>query len=154
MVVLKPVLLVRDLPYSWHRLRQRLPSLGEFACPDAHPSEQAVLRYLRQGAAVGLDLDRTLFRDALSPGTRIDRSFGVEVVQTDGVWVWGGALAYYVERYHVRLPEQFLAHAEASAWRIGPVAGVFDLSLFEATDQTPGVVIPAPPARSLAAPAS
>ena len=41
--------------------------------------------------------------------------------KTDGVWVWQGGLAYYVETYGVGLPEEFVEHMKASAWVVSPV---------------------------------
>jgi hypothetical protein len=37
---------------------------------------------------------------------------------TDGVYVWPADLAYYVERYHARLPRSFWYHARDNEWRI------------------------------------
>jgi hypothetical protein len=35
---------------------------------------------------------------------------------TDGAWVWPEALAHYVDRHAVTLPEQFVTHAISSGW--------------------------------------
>ena len=37
---------------------------------------------------------------------------------SEGVWAWPEGLAIYVERFAVRLPEEFLAHARAKGFRI------------------------------------
>lgn len=31
---------------------------------------------------------------------------------TDGIWEWPEGLAIYLEQYHVRLPDEFIKHAE------------------------------------------
>jgi len=36
-------------------------------------------------------------------------------MQTDGVWAWPNVLAYYVERYHCRLPDEFVSHVRRHA---------------------------------------
>lgn len=46
-------------------------------------------------------------------GDVLDSSAGdvsVENIRTDGTWVWPEVLAYYVERYHVSLPPDFVQH--------------------------------------------
>jgi hypothetical protein len=37
-------------------------------------------------------------------------------VLTDGAWIWPADLAHYVERYHVRLPGEFVEHAAGRGW--------------------------------------
>jgi hypothetical protein len=38
-------------------------------------------------------------------------------VRTDGIWVWSGDLAYYVERYGVQVPHEMLTHMASRGWR-------------------------------------
>jgi hypothetical protein len=135
--VLRPVLLVRDLPGCWRHLRQSFPLLREFVRPDAHPREQQALEYLKQGVNIAVFLDDTLVGDVVSPGKRIDSEEVPALnVLSDGTWVWSGALIYYVEQYHVRLPEEFLDHAEAAGWQIGQIQDeeAIDLSGFKYVD--------------------
>jgi hypothetical protein len=139
MPVLRPVLLVRDLPGCWCHLRQTFPALREFVRPGPHPREQQALEYLRQGVNIAVFLDDTLVGDILSPGKRIDSEEVPALnVLSDGTWVWSGALIYYVEQYHVRLPEEFLAHAEAAGWQIRPIEDeeAIDLSAFKCVDSS------------------
>lgn len=37
-------------------------------------------------------------------------------VRSDGSYIWPGELGYYVRKYGVALPEEFVAHARARAW--------------------------------------
>lgn len=141
MAVLRPVLLVRDLPSSWRESRHGFPCLSEFASSDPHPEEGKIVTYLRQGEVIGLYPDRSLSLDVLSPPGRLGAEERVTAIQSDGVWAWWGALAYYVERYHVRLPEEFIQHAEANGWRIAPGSSEEpDLSEFEAMDEMPALI--------------
>jgi hypothetical protein len=39
-------------------------------------------------------------------------------ILTDGTWAWFNELSYYVEKYHVKLPDDFLVHMESSNWLI------------------------------------
>lgn len=35
---------------------------------------------------------------------------------TDGTWLWPSDLAYYVQHYHVALPDKFITHMRAQHW--------------------------------------
>ena len=35
---------------------------------------------------------------------------------TDGVWCWPEGLAHYVEQHRIKLPDEFVAHAESNNW--------------------------------------
>lgn len=36
---------------------------------------------------------------------------------TDGAWCWPCGLAHYVEQHAIKLPDEFVAHAESLAWQ-------------------------------------
>lgn len=40
--------------------------------------------------------------------------------EADGTWAWYGDLAYYVEKYHVRLPNEFIEHMKMNNWMVSP----------------------------------
>ncbi|MFF3453713.1 hypothetical protein ACFYXH_05155 [Streptomyces sp. NPDC002730] len=40
-------------------------------------------------------------------------------IRTDGVWVWPSSLAYYVRKYHVKLPTEFLNRMASNDWMVG-----------------------------------
>lgn len=87
-------------------LKQALRAAGD-------PEEAKVVRYLRAGkvfmASPGIVRDVV---DSESP------MIGSLSILTDGRYAWPSDLAHYVERYHVRLPEDFLAHMAAQHWRV------------------------------------
>jgi len=62
---------------------------------------------------------------ALGPVTDVFKPkgdyIGAPNIHTDGVYAWPEDLAYYVEHYHVALPEAFLAHLATAKWK-APVA--------------------------------
>jgi hypothetical protein len=37
---------------------------------------------------------------------------------TDGEWFWYAGLIHFVEKYNVRLPQEFLEHAAKQGWRV------------------------------------
>ncbi len=41
---------------------------------------------------------------------------GVPSCMTDGVWVWPGDLAYYVDNYSLKISDEFLKHMKSRNW--------------------------------------
>lgn len=87
------------------------PSLSASVRASAQPDEAQLARYLSGGAV--LATTGQLVTDALSddpaPVARLD-------IRTDGEWVWPDDLSYYVTRYHVELPAEFVSHAASRRW--------------------------------------
>ena len=87
-------------------------SLRELASPQPQPHEDKIIEYLTtapnycaMGKAVG-DVLNPQEDVALFPGTN-----------TDGLYFWPMELAYYVRKYHVRLPQDFIARMAALNWK-------------------------------------
>lgn len=83
-----------------------IPLLG--STPQA--DEQRIVEYLRSGrpgAACGWPL-----KDAFDAAKWI----GPITMMDDGEWTWPSVLAYYVETYHCRLPDEFVCHMHARDW--------------------------------------
>jgi hypothetical protein len=91
----------------------QLPSLRDCVAEDPQPDEDKILQYLRTGR--GYAGRGSYEKDVLDPGARYGL---VADLLTDGVYLWRADLAYYVAKYHVRLPEDFLAHARAQNWTV------------------------------------
>ena len=89
------------------------PSLQEIISDVPHPDEERITHYLRDG--FGLWGCGGVERDILNPGAEIYLDLDIF---TDGVWKWPAYLAYYVETYHARLPEQFVANMRANNWTV------------------------------------
>ena len=70
---------------------------------------RAAAVYLKSGVPV-LDI-MEMTRDPLHPDTKIP---GGSSLMSDGHWVWRQDLAYFVERYRVQLPEEFLRHVRSA----------------------------------------
>jgi len=87
------------------------PSLLEQRGGIAAADSARVARYLSGGsvlATTGRFVD-----DWLEPS---NASIAPLNVRTDGAWVWPGDLQFYVERYGVALPEEFLQHMAVHEW--------------------------------------
>lgn len=105
-VTLKLVGFFRELPHG----KDDGESLKDSMHDAPGPYEREAVEYLRKGV---------LF--IASPGPVLDvfdgsGPIGTAAVYTDGVWAWLADLPYYVERYHVALPEEFLQHAKRNDW--------------------------------------
>ena len=47
-----------------------------------------------------------------------DKPIGSRGVKTDGEWIWPSELVFYVNRYNIRLPEEFVLHCIHNDWRV------------------------------------
>ncbi|WP_030549359.1 hypothetical protein [Streptomyces albus] len=68
--------------------------------------EELILRYLINGFEIVSVLGAV--DDVLGSGERV---LAGDSILTDGEWIWRADLRFYVRKYHVRLPEEFLAKA-------------------------------------------
>ena len=154
MTDLVPAILVRELPPVCASRRPYLPSLRDLVSATPRPDESRILSYLGQGVDCGIYNDPGMLFDVLQPGLRIDTSVFGELIPerrrrhphimlTDGIWVWPGALLYYVSAYHVQLPESFLRRAAQARWTIDPATFDREELNWDAFDaiRTPEVVV-------------
>jgi hypothetical protein len=151
MVLLRPVIEVRDLPPGREKLRQHLPRLRDFTAPAASPLEPAIIDYLTRGVTCALCLDHGYGIDRIEPRRireacqndprlrGLDRWMGGWL--TDGTWIWDGLLPYYLAAYHLRLPDEFVQFAASREWKIDPELDVKSLDC-SAYDAVPAAVQP------------
>jgi hypothetical protein len=81
------------------------PSLKDLVQPQADYDVRPVAKYLHTAPVMYTHFG--LVQDVLNPAQSY---IGPVDIRTDGVWVWPEDLAYYVERYYVVLPLEFLEH--------------------------------------------
>jgi hypothetical protein len=102
-----PVGFFRELKHG----RADGPSLREVMRDKSKPGESRIAAYLRAAP---------ILLHALGPVTDVLEPKGDYLcapnIHTDGVYAWPEDLAHYVERYHVALPAEFLAHLAAAKW--------------------------------------
>lgn len=89
------------------------PSIHDAVRIEPHPEADRILAYLQSG--IGLSGAGRYVLDVLDPKPR-----GIAPLsqKTDGVWLWMSDLAYYVAKYHVALPDEFLAHMKQNDWKV------------------------------------
>jgi hypothetical protein len=83
-----------------------------------HPDVERIIAYLGNGVR-----DEVLFcglhiQDILAPEKRFCIAPGPFA---DGVWMWPPDLIYYVQHYHVALPDEFVAHMRRNGWALPPL---------------------------------
>ncbi len=105
---LMPIGFFRELKHG----RPDGPSLREAMRDKGKPGESRIAAYLR---------DAPILLHALGPVTDVFQPNGDYIcapnIRTDGMYAWPEDLAYYVERYHVELPPEFLKHIAAAKWK-------------------------------------
>ena len=102
------------------------PSLREFVAERPWPDQDNVIYYLRSGYIYAIPIGGGA-RDHLDPSQRANPEIDGRMVaacteMTDGEWYWPAALIYYVEKYNLRLPAEFVAHAAQHGWRVNKEA--------------------------------
>ena len=89
------------------------PSIQRFANVFKAGENLVAARYLSGGAI--LATTGTFVDDYFEPS---HTSVAPADIRTDGVWVWPADLAYYVEKYSVLVPEDFLLHMRTRISRL------------------------------------
>lgn len=89
------------------------PSIKDFIGKEDVALVDKICKYLTSGVTL-----------AVSPGIATDiinpekGSIGTLATLTDGTWMWPGDLAYYVQNYKLKLPEEFVQTMERNNWII------------------------------------
>jgi hypothetical protein len=110
--IIREVGFFRERNPSWPR---PYPSIRDLVRPDAHPMEHLILSYLRTG--LGHCVGAAKKRDVLVEKWQyLPEATGR--ILTDGEWAWPEELAYYVEKYHVALAEEFISWMANNKWRV------------------------------------
>ncbi len=92
------------------RTTRELPSLRESVDSLDQETAARVANYLGAGEPV-VDV-MGISRDPIDARTIIS---GGPSLETDGEWVWRADLKYFVEKYRVQLPDEFIEHVNAQS---------------------------------------
>jgi hypothetical protein len=90
-----------------------LPSLGGAVSASAQENEEKIVAYLQNGICLGAR--GCYVEDVLDPSSKAPL---FSHTYTDGTYFWRSDLAHYVEKYHLRLPPDFVRHMAAVNWQI------------------------------------
>lgn len=107
--------------YSEADLRELMlrPSMRDFISDTPQENEERIIAYLHAGA--GLFGRSGFVEDVLDPDGPASMTVSAF---TDGVYFWLSTLAYYVRKYHLRLPADFIAHMAAMNWTPPPKGSI------------------------------
>ncbi|MCL2117219.1 MAG: hypothetical protein FWH27_02210 [Planctomycetaceae bacterium] len=89
-----------------------------------HDMEKKILHYLNGGYKYAHVMG--VVEDILAPPEII--MLGPDIC-TDGTWEWTSDVMYYVEKYHIQLPDDFLTHMAINNWQCPLLDNVDDLEL-------------------------
>ncbi|HZN68414.1 MAG TPA: hypothetical protein VFB66_24225 [Tepidisphaeraceae bacterium] len=88
-----------------------LPGLADAAADSPQEHEEQIAAYLERAPNYSA-MGKVVF-DALGP--TCDKIL-FPATNTDGLYLWPAELAYYVRKYHVRLPQHFLDRMRSFNW--------------------------------------
>jgi hypothetical protein len=91
--------------------QRKSPSILDYIGKEPQENEDRAVAYLRGAPCIAVKC--SLAGDVLDPSSRVGLG---RSTHTDGSYIWSSTLAYYVEKYHVRLPEDFLRHMASADW--------------------------------------
>lgn len=81
------------------------PSIKDSFCEAQYPGQDRIIAYLKNGGKEDMT-SMSIQRDVITG----DPIFSADTGRNDGVYTWWTSLAYYVEKYNLRLPEGFERH--------------------------------------------
>ncbi|WP_411143417.1 hypothetical protein [Streptomyces sp. x-80] len=87
--------------------------LQDFTRETGEPDEDQIVQYLRAGEELFSAMGTV--GDILGSDERI---LGGDSVFTDGEWIWRGDLWFYLGRYHVRLPDEFVTRVREQRYAL------------------------------------
>ncbi|AKA05129.1 hypothetical protein SAZ_23795 [Streptomyces noursei ZPM] len=87
--------------------------LQDFKQEKGEPDEDRIVQYLRDGEELFSAMGAV--GDILGSEERI---LGGDSIFTDGEWIWRGDLWFYLSRYHVRLPNEFLTRVREHGYAL------------------------------------
>jgi hypothetical protein len=112
--------------------RPHEPRLRAAVQSSASPNEVRIIQYLNSGEL--MIATAGVVSDVLEPKFGI---IGPPHILTDGTYAWPAIFAHYVERHHVRPPEEFVSHMIANAWTVPTRIDVLSLKLDRNAPQAP-----------------
>lgn len=87
---------------------------------------EKICDYLNQGIA--FIISPGSLQDVIQPENGIS---GVATSYTDGEWLWPGDLSYYVRKYALKLPEEFVETMQKNEWKVSFELNEEDCSTIE-----------------------
>lgn len=132
MTVLKPLFLYRERGYS--QLDESLPSIHDNMYFLSEELADGILNYMKRGVVI-LEFVSPV-PDPLGGGDMVRN-----VILSDGIYAWDGIVMNWIDKYRVKLPEEFVRHYEAVKDRDLPVSEQDAERLFDEFRSAPRVYV-------------
>jgi hypothetical protein len=88
-------------------------SIKDFISKQSGEYEAEIVNYLQSGKtlvkAIGFRYDTLSDKKIIA---------GSPDILTDGKWVWSGLLSFYVNKYHIELPIEFIEDCKINHWKV------------------------------------
>ncbi|MEU1200758.1 hypothetical protein ABZ446_31690 [Streptomyces sp. NPDC005813] len=114
--MIRPVGFFSELAPGWGLPLDGL--LRDAVNPTGEPDEAKIVSYLRNGAGIWSEMSAG--PDVLDP--QAPGLSGIGSLYTDGTWLWREDLPYYLGKYHVSLPSEFVAHVRLAHHQVPEVS--------------------------------
>jgi hypothetical protein len=117
--------------------------MRDFLADRPWPLQEQVLGYLRSGLILGVTMGADL-TDWLECSRKANpviegQAVGGTTEMTDGTWFWYAGLIYFIDRYNLRVPDEFIQHAARNNWSVDreriPAVN-YDCSYFDETSSS------------------
>ena len=108
---LKSVGFYREMSHG----RSSDPSIHELVDKGDIELKDNICKYLNGGSLVIVSPGEV--KDIIEDGTD---TIGTGSLLTDGIWVWPDDLEYYVQKYNIELPEEFISSMKTNNW-VNPI---------------------------------
>ncbi|BCL22281.1 hypothetical protein ACPCBX_22700 [Streptomyces tuirus] len=102
--MIRPVGFFSELSPGWGLAETG--SIKDAVRPSGEPDESSILVYLRNGTGIWSEMSAG--PDVLDQNA--PELTGIGSLYTDGTWLWREDLPYYVTKYHLALPDEFVQH--------------------------------------------
>ncbi|MGI5427830.1 hypothetical protein [Streptomyces sp. CA-179760] len=130
--MIRPVGFFSELSPGWGMTETG--SIKDAVRASGEPDENRILEYLRRGTGIWSEMSAG--PDVLDHGAPLLP--GIGSLFTDGTWIWREDLPYYVTKYHLSLPDDFVEHIRALSYEAPPVS---ESRLIEIATQDLGIGI-------------
>jgi hypothetical protein len=95
-----------------------IKELNRLRSAQPRPNEDLALGYLKGGTQILMV--PAINNDLLAENRSL---IGPPNIFTDGIWIWNAEVIFYVEKYHIEIPEELRLRMEQNEWICPSVTG-------------------------------
>lgn len=92
---------------------QSTESIKDYVSDNPHPDEKKIIQYLNSSENGGIVLCGPV-KDEMKKFFK--PTIGGLSISSDGNFQWRSDLPYYIKKYHIKLPEEFIEHMRKHNW--------------------------------------